>query len=121
MMSRTANRGQAMAASLAQEIAWIVTEAEVDYIDLWHLMLAANEATDADPKLSRMDRTLALVGRLLDRGFLAVDLAEAGQCIPWPDQRRAAILGRIEREWRRLEDEPLLGSIFWFQLPAERR
>jgi hypothetical protein len=106
-----------MAASLAQEIEWIINEAEVDYIDLWHLILAANEAEDADPKLSRMERTLALLGRLLDRGFLAVDLAEEGKCVPWPDQRRAAILGRIERDWRRLDNEPHIGAITWFQLP----
>lgn len=106
-----------MAASLAQEIEWIVNEAEVDYIDLWHVILAANEAADADPKLSRMERTLALLSMLLDRGFLAVDLADAGKCVPWPDQRRASILSRIEREWRRLDNEPYLGSLFWFHLP----
>lgn len=110
-----------MAASLEQHITWVIKEAERDYISLWHITISANKAADADPALSRMDRTLALLGMLLDRGFLAVDLAEAGQCIPWPDQRRAAILGRIEREWRRLGDEPLLGSIFWFHLPTERR
>lgn len=106
-----------MPAPLTQEIDWLLAEAEIDYISLHLIMDAANDASDADPALSRMDRTLALLGRLLDLGFQAVDLTEGGKCRPWPDQRRASILARIERTWRAAGDESLVAMRFWFNLP----
>jgi hypothetical protein len=111
-----------MADSLAEKFGFLLVEAEIDYINLWLIIGAANEASDADPALSRMQRTLALVGKMLDHGFQAVDLRSDGGCTPWPDQGKVSILRRIEREWRaRPDDEPLLGAMFWFDLPASRR
>lgn len=107
--------------TLSQKIDGLVAEGRYDYVDLWLIICAANEASDADPKLSRMERTLALVGLLLDRGFQAVDLLPAGKCKPWPDQGRMHILRTIERDWRATNDEPWLGSKYWFNLPEARR
>lgn len=106
---------------LETEIGYLLEEAKVDCLNLGLVMDAANEASDADPKLSCMERTLALVGLLLDRGFQAVDLLPEGKCKPWPDQGRMHILRTIERDWRATNDEPWLGSKYWFDLPEARR
>lgn len=97
-------------------------ESTFDYIDLYRVITAANDASDADPRLSRMERTFALLRKLLARGFQAVDLAEGGKCVPWPDQNPDAIIRRIETEWRRIgiTEEPWVGAIFWFDLPKSR-
>jgi len=95
--------------------------ARYDCSNLWDVIVAANTASDADPNLSRMERTLALVGMLLDRGFQAVDLLPEGKCTPWPDQGKMHILRTIEREWRATNDEPWLGMKYWFDLPEARR
>jgi hypothetical protein len=110
-----------MPAPLTQEIEWLLVEAEVDDISLHPITHAAYDARDADPSLSRMDRTLAVLGTLIDLGVLAVDLVEDGPCKPWPDQRRAAILGRIEREWRENDGWGYLGAIYGIHLPPDRR
>lgn len=99
----------------------LVGNSKYDYVSLWQIINAANEARDADPSLDRIQRTLALLGQLLDRGFLAVDLTQDGGCTPWPDQDHASVLRRIETEWRRTNDEPGVGSVFWFDRPQSRR
>ncbi|WP_421995245.1 hypothetical protein [Roseococcus sp.] len=109
--------------NLDEEINGIIQDAKLDYTDLWSIIVSANDASDADPRLSRMERTFALLRQLLARGFRAVDLAEGGKCVPWPDQSPNAIIRRIEAEWRRigLDEEPWVGAIFWFDLPKSRR
>lgn len=110
-------------ASLEEETNGIIQDAKFDYTNLWSIIVGANDASDADPRLSRMERTFALLRKLLARGFQAVDLAEGGKCVPWPDQNPDAIIRRIETEWRRIgiTEEPWVGAIFWFDLPKSRR
>ncbi|TCH98537.1 hypothetical protein EJV46_08100 [Roseococcus sp. SYP-B2431] len=107
-------------ASLKQHIEWLIAEAEHDYVSLSLIIGAANKADEADPNLNQMQRTLALIGKLLDHGFQAVDLADHGKCVPWPNQDRASILRRIEEAWRR-SGELEIAFDFWFDLPKSRR
>ena len=107
--------------TIAGKIASLALETNYDHIRLGQVIAAANNASDADPQQSRMERTLALVGMLLDRGFQAVDLLPDGKCRPWVDQGRMHILRTIERDWRALNDEPWLGMKYWFTLPAALR
>ena len=95
-----------------QEIEFLIKQSKIDYINLNLGMTAANKAIDGNPALTSMDRTLAVVGIMIDRGFLAVDLADEGQCIPWPNQDRASILNRIEGAWRQTNGEPPMSMIF---------
>jgi type II secretory pathway component PulL len=106
-----------LTALLDQHIQWLIEESKRDYIDLWHIIIAANKASDADPVYSRMERTLALLRRILDLGFQGVDLLPDGKCRPWLDQGRQAILNRVETAWRANGDEPHLGALFWFHRP----
>jgi hypothetical protein len=110
-------------ASLEEEINGIIQDAKFDYANLWSIIVGANDASDTDPRLNRMERTFALLRRLLARRFQAVDLIADGKCIPWPDQNPDAIIRRIETEWRRIgiNEEPHVGAIFWFDLPKPRR
>lgn len=110
-------------ANLEEEINDIIQDAKFDYTSLWSIIVGANDASDADPRRSRVERTFDLLRRLLARGFQAVDLAEGGKCVSWPDQNPDAIVRRIETEWRRIgiHEEPHIGAIFWFDLPKSRR
>ena len=108
-------------APLSQHIAWLLKEAEVDYLNLVLVSDAANDASDADPGLSPRDRTLALLAALLARGFQAVDLEPDGGCTPWPDQRPDAVLARIAAAWDAASDPREIGFSFWFDLPEDRR
>jgi hypothetical protein len=111
-----------MAQSTEEHFQGLIFESKRDYISLALVIASANIASDAAPALGRMERTLAFLGRLLDHGFEAVDLRSDGGCTPWPDQGKVSILRRIEQEWRaRADDEPLLGMMFWFNLPESRR
>ncbi len=109
--------------TLEQEVDGLVQDAKIDVTNLWSVIVGANDASDADPRLSRMERTFVLLRRLIARGFQAVDLLADGKCVPWPDQNPDAIIHRIETEWRRigLNEEPHVGAIFWFDLPKSHR
>lgn len=104
-----------------QQIAWLLAEAEVDCLNLALVGDAANDPSDADPRLSARDRTLALLSLLLARGFQAVDLEWGGGCTPWPDQRREAVLARIVAARDAAADPREIGFSFWFDLPEDRR
>ena len=107
--------------TLAQRVASFAMETNYDFVRMGQVMAAASTASDADPGLSRMKRTLALLGMMLDRGFQAVDLLPEGGCKPWPDQGKMHILRTIERDWSALNDEPWIGSKYWFTLPEALR
>ncbi len=107
--------------TLADRIASFAMETNHDFVRMGQIMAAANMASDADPGLSCMDRTLALLGMMLDRGFQAVDLLREGGSKPWPDQGKMRILRTIERDWRASNDEPWIGSKYWFTLPVALR
>jgi hypothetical protein len=108
--------------ALAQDlIAEFANAAEIDYLDLGTVSIAADEADDLGVGLSPRDRTLALLSLLLARGFQAVDLEPGGGCTPWPDQRPDAVLARIAAAWDAAADPREIGFSFWFDLPEDRR
>lgn len=106
---------------LEEEIAGLFQDAQFDYTSLRDIIDAANDASDANPRLNRMQRTFDLLRRLLEKGFQAVDLTKDGKCVPWPDQNPDAVIRRIEAEWRRAGEEGYVGFAFWFDLPKSRR
>jgi hypothetical protein len=95
----------------------LIAEGERDYIALYLITGAAQEAAAELTASSTRERTLALLTRMLDRGFLAVDLADEGKCRPWPEQDQGFVLERIRREWPEHEDNPLIGMLYWFHWP----
>ncbi len=110
-----------MLTSLAQQIDYLLAESEVDYINLNLIMAAADKAADLDRSRPLRERTLQILGMLLDRGFEAVDLLPDGKCRAWPDQGKTSILRRIEQDWRSSPDEGALALKYWFDLPDSLR
>ena len=84
------------------------------------MIRAARTATDADPAQDDVTRTLALVERLLDRGFRVGEIPEGVSFVAWTSQDRRDIKRRIERDWQALGRDPNLWEICWFDLPKDR-
>ena len=67
-----------------------VAEAAKDWISLDLIISVANDTSDSDPTLTRLDLTLVLVQRLLARGFRAIDMEKGGGSNPGLTRTRAS-------------------------------
>lgn len=91
-----------------------VREAKVDYVGLWQICNAV--ATEFQPLDTQEIRRLSIIviNKLLDAELQAVDLTEAGGCQPWESQDRDYVIVRIESAWNKLEGDPDIGDVVWF-------
>jgi hypothetical protein len=112
-----------ISSNIDQHIIWLISEARSDWISLDLIISAANESSDADPALNRLERTLVMVRRMLTLGFRAINMKKGGGSEPWPNQSPDFICQRVREEWfpSGLEDEGNAAFAIWFDLPDDRR
>lgn len=89
-----------------------------DWLALWMIVQDVEAELEPDDDEETVELTIALVSRLLGRGFLAGDspLHSAVDFIAWPNQDARAIGEHIRREWKKRGGPPGWGDGPWFAL-----
>ncbi|MBV8739030.1 MAG: hypothetical protein JO007_17585 [Alphaproteobacteria bacterium] len=83
-----------------------VKEAEVDYVGLWEIAKAAREQLGARTSEEVRQTSLQIVKQLYENGLRPGDYDYGTHMEFWPDDGYEAVLGRIEREWTKLNSDP---------------
>ena len=92
---------------------------ESDVVGLWQLIAHIRDTLPDLSNQEAMDQTLALVRRMIERGFEAGDPPySAGGYRRWSNQNSEYILARIRIEWKALGRVPDIPDIVWFLPPA---
>ena len=93
-----------------------VAEARDDIVGLWEIVKEL-ENMIADPAALR-EQTLSVIRALLARGLLAGDPPYSANGFQvWTDQKPAAVIDRIRKEWLALGRVPNIPDIVWFSRP----
>ncbi len=99
----------------------LVVTSETEYLSLADIVAAAAELAGDASQPPDLHTTLALLRRVLARGFQAIDVGPGGEAIPWPDQNADAVTARIRAAWETAADPRKAAYSFWFDLPDGRR
>jgi hypothetical protein len=93
-----------------------------DYIQLWIVINRVCSSLGIDRR--NMTPTAAeklwagmseLITRMLQNGFIAVDLTKDGGYIAWPEQEPQQVLAKIRNKWVEMRGRfPDVGFIVWF-------
>jgi hypothetical protein len=87
---------------LDEDFANFVAEGDEDYIGLWQIVMVINDYLGINPKkvavaeAEKFWSTLSdFVTRMLNNGFIAVDLTREGGYIAWPEQEPKQVMAKI--------------------------
>ena len=89
-------------------------QADDDIIGLWEVIGYAEDYLEPDKGEELQKMTLAIVGRMLSRGFQVGDMATDVRLKPWADQSPDAVVNRIEAHWNALGREPDISEVAYF-------
>jgi hypothetical protein len=95
---------------------------EDDYVQLWIVMedVCANLGINAKKMTPAEAEKLwagmsELITKMLQNGFIAVDLADNGGYTAWPEQEPKQVLAEIRNKWVEAKGKfPDVGFIVWF-------
>jgi hypothetical protein len=111
-----------MVNKLDKAFAGFVAEGDEDYIGLWEIMPFISSYLDIDERkmtLAEAEKFWTalshFIARMLNNGFVAVDLAKEGGYIAWPEQDPKQVMAIIRNKWVEIKGEfPDVGFIVWF-------
>lgn len=103
---------------LDEQMAYLVAEGVFDGIPIPALMSSVYDIHWSPAAGETVDRLLRVAGAMLDLGFVMTE-GPYGMPInrPWHETTRAAVLGRLRREYLALTAEPTFADIGWFVVP----
>jgi hypothetical protein len=89
-------------------------EDDDDIIGLWEVIGHAEDHIETDKGEDLQKVTLAIVRRMLSRGFQAGDMARDVRLKLWSDQRPESVISRIEGRWNALGRQPTISEVAYF-------
>jgi hypothetical protein len=99
-----------------------------DYIQLWIVINKVAGSLDLDTKKMTLGEAekfwsvlSALIAKMLQTSFVAVDLTKDGGYIAWPEQEPRQVMAKIRNKWVELKGKfPDVGFIVWFYKPNKQ-